>query len=331
MIGTALKKLAAQYRLTVNGGAAYGYLFGSFVTLAEGPLSHRLSIYVGSVNVSLPEGESLSPAAQCSDAIISMVTQANAAGNPYGLMQNRLIPAMTANKGVVTLNFRPDAAGINGLTRFLAEQMPRITPLTAPLQCMHCGRHTHGQGYPVRIAGDTVVPMHPECLQASAKAFPSRKTLLPGIAGAVIGAALGAFFWAGLHVLSLPAILGALLLLVLTAGGYTLLHGVPGRTQAIVVGACIAAAVLIGIAAGYAWEFHGQYVSYGTVVSGMMRESVFLRVRFKELFASASLRTPLLLKLLCGLIFALLGASTGYLRSAGHDSEHRPHAMPGQA
>lgn len=330
MIGTALKKLAAQYRLTVNDGAAYGYLCGSFVTLTEGPLSHRLSIYVGSVNVTRPEGE-MSPAEKCSDTIVSMVTQANEAGNPYGLMQNHLIPGITANKGVVTLNFRPDAAGISGLTRFLAEQMSRIAPLTAPLQCMHCGVHTYGQGYPVRIAGDTVVPMHPECLQASAKAFPGRKALLPGIIGAVIGAALGAFFWAGLHVLNLPAIPAALLLLVLTAGGYMLLHGVPGRTQAIVVGACMAAAVLIGIAAGYAWDFHGQYVSYGTVVSRMMRESVFLRVRFKELFTSASLRTPLLLELLCGLIFALIGALTGYVRSAGHDSEHRPHAMPGQA
>lgn len=332
MIGTALKKLAAQYRLTVNGGAAYGYLFGSFVTLTEGPLSHRLSIYVGSVNVTPLAGETQPPAAKCADMIVDMVKQANGEANIYGLMGNRLMSAVSVNHGgsVVTLNFRPDGIGMKGLTRFLAEQLPRITPLTAPLQCTHCGGHTHGQGYPARIAGDTIVPMHPECLQISAKAFAGGKTL-PGIVGAVVGALVGAFFWAGMHILNLPAILGALLLLVLTAGGYMLLHGVPGRTQAIVVGACMAAAVLIGITAGYAWEFHSQYVSYGTVVSGMMRESVFLRVRFKELFASASLRTPLLLKLLCGLIFALLGALTGYIRTAGHDSAHRPHAMPGQA
>lgn len=336
MIGTALKKLAAQYRLTVNGGTAYGYLFGSFVTLTEGPLSHRLSIYVGSVHVPLPEGETQPPAVKCSAIIADMIRQVNGETNVYGLMSNRLnhlVPAVSANHdgGVVTLNFRPDAVGTKGLTRFLAEQMPRITPLTAPLQCMHCGGHTHGQGYPVRIAADAIVPMHPECLQSSIKVFPGAKTLLPGILGAVVGALLGTFFWAGLHILNLPAVLSALLLLVLTAGGYTLLHGLPGRTQAITVGACMAVATVIGLMAGYAWKFHSQYVSYGTVVSGMMRESVFLRVMFKDMFASASLRTPMLLRLLCGLIFALLGALTGYLRSAGHDCPSRPHAMPGQA
>lgn len=333
MIGTALKKLASQYRLTVNSGAAYGYLFGSFVTLTEGLLSHRLSIYVGSVHVPLPQGETQTPAERCSALILDMIGKANGEANTYGLTRSRLNPAVavTHHGSAVTLNFRPDSAGTKGLARFLAEQMPRITPLTAPLQCMHCGGHTHGQGYPVRIAADTVVPMHAECLQACVQAAPGAKALLPGILGAAAGALLGAFFWAGLHILGMPAVLGALLLLALTLGGYTLLRGVPGRAQAITVGACMAAAAVIGITAGYAWEFHSQYASYGTVVSGLMRESVFLRVMFKELFTSATLRTPMLLKLLCGLVFALLGAASGLFAPAGHSQAYKPHALPGQA
>lgn len=332
MIGTALKQLANQYRLTMNSGAAYGYLFGSFVTLTEGPLGRRLSIYVGSVNVPLPEGEKLAPAAKCSAIITDMIEKANGEANTYALMQCRSIPAVTANNdgSVVTVNFRPDASGLKGLTRFLAEQMPRITPLTAPLQCMHCGGHTHGQGYPVRIAADAIVPMHSDCLQACGKAVPGRKAL-PGILGAVAGALLGAFFWAGLHILNVPAVLGAILLLALTLGGYVLFHGKPGRTQAITVGACMAAAVLIGVFAGYAWAFHSQYASYGTVVSGMMRESVYLRVMFKELFASGTLRTPMLLEVLCGLIFALIGVGCAFLTPAACSDPCSPHAMPGQA
>lgn len=332
MIGTALKKLAAQYRLTVNGGMAYGYLFGSFVTLTEGPISRVLSIYVGSVNVPLPQGETLTPAAKCSAIILDMVKQANGEDNVYGLMHSRFVPVMASSHGssVVTLHFRPDAAGAKGLERFLAEQLPRITPLTAPLQCIHCGGHTHGQGYPVRISAGTVVPMHADCLLASVKEFDGGKPL-PGILGAVVGALIGAFFWAGLQILGMPAVLGAVLLLALVLGGYTLLHGTPGKVQAITLGACIAAAAVIGIAAGYAWEFHTQYVNYGTVVSGFMRESVFLRVMFKELFTSATLRTPLLLKLLCGLIFALLGAVSAWLGTSGQTQAHKPHAMPGQA
>lgn len=332
MIGTALKKLASQYRLTVNSGAAYGYLFGSFVTLTEGLLSHRLSIYVGSVHVPLPQGETQTPAERCSALILDMIDKANGEANTYALTRSRLNPAMavTHQGSAVTLNFRPDSAGTKGLARFLAEQMPRITPLTAPLQCMHCGGHTHGQGYPVRIAPDAVVPMHADCLLASVKEFKGGKPL-PGILGAVVGALIGAFFWAGLHILGMPAVLGAVLLFALTLGGYTLLHGVPGRAQAITVGACIAFAAVLGIAAGYAWEFHSQYASYGAVVSGLMRESVFLRVMFRELFTSATLRTPLLLKLLCGLIFALLGAASALFAAAGSSQVHKPHAMPGQA
>lgn len=228
MIGTALKKLAAQYRLTVNGGMAYGYLFGSFVTLTEGPISRVLSIYVGSVNVPLPQGETLTPAAKCSAIILDMVKQANGEDNVYGLMHSRFVPVMasTHNSSVVTLHFRPDAAGAKGLERFLAEQLPRITPLTAPLQCIHCGGHTHGQGYPVRISAGTVVPMHADCLLASVKEFDGGKPL-PGILGAVVGALIGAFFWAGLQILGMPAVLGAVLL----GTGAGRIHPAPRHTR----------------------------------------------------------------------------------------------------
>lgn len=333
MIGTALKKLAVQYQLAVSNGIAYGYLQGSYVTLTTHPCCHRMSIYVGSVNVPLNEGEEFPPAVKCSAMITDMVTKASGEENIYGLLRNRFIPALVVNHSgsVMTLNFRLDHQGINGLQRFVAELLPRITPLTAPLQCSCCGGHTGGQGYPVKITDDTIVPMHTACCQEYVKKNHRAASVLPGIIGAAAGALLGAFAWAAISHLTGIAALGCLLVLILTLGGYKLLHGKRGRIQMITIGVCMAAAVSLGILANYVWIFNEQYAAYGNVVGSMMRESVYMRVMFKTVFTDGTALADFLRNHSIGLAFYLIGAASGLMQYKGAAEASAPHAMPGQA
>ncbi len=333
MISTALKKLADQYRLAVSNGMAYGYLYGSYVTLTSNLLCHRLSIYVGCANVPLAEGEELPPAAKCSAMIVNMVTSASGSENIYGLLFTRLCPAVVVNHSgsVVTVNFGKDQKGVQGLQRFVAELIPRITPYTAPLQCSCCGGHTGGQGYPVRIAADTVVPMHTACCQESARKHQSAASALPGILGAVLGALLGTAAWIALLRLTGLSALGCLAILLLTLGGYKLLRGKPGVTQLMTVTICMAAALIVGIIADYLLTFHHEYAAYGSVVSTLMRESIYMRVMFKGIFTDRTALLELLLNLAIGCVFVLIGAASGLLHYKGCSEAAKPQAMPGQA
>lgn len=333
MIGTALKSLASQLQLAMSNGIAYGYLQGSYITLTETLLCRRMSIYVGCTDVPLPEGEELSPAAKCSALIVDLVTKGSGDENIYALLRNRYIPALVVNHSgsVVTLNFRRDSAGMNGLQRFIAEMLPRITPLTAPLQCACCGGHTQGQGFPVRIAADTVLPMHTECLAQSSTAYSKRYHTTIACIGAAVGALIGAAAWAFIFHAGYIALIGATIILALTLGAYKLLRGAPGRTQMIVIGVCMVTAILLGTVAGYAWMLHDQYVAYGSVVNDMMRESVYLRVAAMRLLTDSGSVTRLIVDLGLGFVFALLGALSELGVSKGCASSEPPKALPGKA
>lgn len=333
MIGTALKNLAASHCLTVTSGKAYGYLLGSFVTLTESCLAYRLSIYVGSVNVHLPEGEELPPAAKCSALIADKVTKASGEENVYALLRSRFIPALVLNHSgsVVTIHFRRSKAGLAGLQRFILEQLPRITPLTAPLQCSHCGGHTQGQGYPVQTAPDTVVPMHAQCYQEALHADKTSRRTVAAVVAAAAGALIGAGCWASIFHAGLPAVLGALIILALTLGGYRLLRGHPGRPQAITVGICMTAAVLLGFLAGYIWMFHDQYAAYGTVVQGLMPETTYMLVAAKAIFTDKAALVDLVFNLSTGLVFSAFGAASALVNYKGCAACSKPKAMPGQA
>lgn len=333
MIGTALKSLATQLQLAVSNGMAYGYLQGSYVTLTETLFCRRMSIYVGCVDVPLPEGEELTPAAKCAALIVDMVTKGSGEENIYALLKNRFVPALVVNHSgsVVTLNFRKDAAGMNGLQRFIAEMLPRITPLTAPLQCCYCGGHTGGQGYPVRIAADTVVPMHTECLSQTGANKPSRLPHFAAIVGAAVGALLGAIVWALLFHAGYISALGALVILTLTLGGYALLGGKPGMRQNIVLVVCMVAAILLGTIGEYLWTMHEQYIAYGSVVSTMMKESVYMRVVTKQFFTNGRAISELLLNMGIGLVFALLVAGMWTSKEKGCAPAEPPKALPGKA
>ena len=47
MIGSGLKKLAAEYELTIEEGVAYGWLKNCYVAFSEGMGYKRMAIYIG--------------------------------------------------------------------------------------------------------------------------------------------------------------------------------------------------------------------------------------------------------------------------------------------
>lgn len=333
MIGKALKTLASQYQLTLSHGIAYGYLQGSYVTLSDTFFSHRMCIYVGCVNLKTSDTDPVSPAAKCASMIVEMINKGAGDKNIYAFTNLKFLPSPIAShkNSVVTINFSRNQRGLNGLQRFIAEMLPRITPLTAPLQCSHCGGHTAGQGYPVQIAPDTVLPMHSECFLSAIKVFNHNNNSNVSIIGAVIGSLLGAlgqlwFIHSGLN-----AILGALCILFFACLGARLFNHQPERKVSMIVGVCIFIALFFSYFGGLIWQLHDQYNAFGKVVADMMTEKMYIWVSIKTLFTNTADLSALLLYFVMSILFALFGIAITFSNTKGFASAETPKARPGKA
>ncbi len=314
MIGSAFKKLAAENGLTVESGMAYGLLQGCYVTLTEGAGYKRMSIYVGG-QVAAADGsvDMESPTVQNARNIAGMIAAASGDDNIYRLMtKHKNISALVVNHGgsVVTVNFFDNPGTMECISRFIAEMLPRIAPLCQPRQCLCCCGDVTGAGFPVRIASDTVVPMHGVCMdgvsvQDSAEEKSAGVSL--GFLGAFAGAMLGALVWGFVYYNGYMASLVGLLIGFLASLGYDLLKGRPGVAKVIAVIVCTILAVLAGTAGSILWSLHVYYQELGSVVHRMMPEFTYFRTMLAELLRDSEFVSGMVKDVLLGLLFAGLG------------------------
>lgn len=269
MIGTALHDLAAKHHLTIASGMAYGILNGCFVTFSNGKDNQCISIYVGPQEAPMP-GYAESRTVSCSRQIMQAISTASGADNAYCLMTgNENVPALVLNHAgsVVTVHFPDTPEATAGIERFISEVLPQLAPLTQPQHCIFCAQPTGSEGCPVRLSGDTVVPMHTACCKRASdnyrKANPKPGSLGKGILGAALGALLGAILLACLYNAGILARVVSLLIGLFASLGYTLLKGRPGREKVITVILCSLIAVLLGAFAGSLLPFVQKYQSLG--------------------------------------------------------------------
>lgn len=339
MIGSALKKLAAENGMTVESGAAYGYLQGCFVTLTEGAGYKRMSIYVGG-QVSAQDGVDMdSPTVVNAKNIAGMIAAASGEENIYRLMtKHKNISALVVNHGgsVVTVNFFDNPGTMECINRFVAEMLPQIAPLCCPGQCICCCADTADCGFPVMIAADTVVPMHGQCMDAAIDMHQSVRTassgnLFGGIAGALVGSLLGAIVWAVVYCFGYVAGIVGLLSALLASYGYDLLKGKPGIIKVVTVILSVILSVVLGTALGVAWPMHQEYASLGSVVQGMMSEFTFIKTTFRMLLQDSEVMTSLGKDVLTGLFFAALGCVDMLRKNiSGSADASKPKQLSGQ-
>lgn len=323
MSGNTLTTVASQYRLSVNSQMAYGYLQGSFVTLSDTLFSHKLCIYIGCCHMQDASPEAIMPAEKSADLILDRVNSMRQTGQPLGLVDHSFLPAVRKDHhgSVITLHFSKNRQGRTGLTRFITEVLPQLTPYTAPLQCACCGAHTLGQGYPVRISAGTIVPMHAACLhrlQPRRQPRQAIKQLIFPAIGALLGAALSVL----LMYYGLSPVFALLPVPVLTFAARRLFCRKESEVQILPVSLLSVLAILLAYIASNLILFHQQYQNMGDVVASMMRESLYLRISIKGLFTdiprlSQHLLPSALLALILTAVFA--------------PKTTRPKAMPGRA
>lgn len=337
MIGNALRAYAAQHQLTTTAGLVYGNCCGCYVTVQQSAQQTAMSLYIGAVEAVPPGSTEAPPTARRARAVADAILSANGGENPFRLLAvpDESPVDVVQNGSVVCVRFAPGDGGVEGLNRFTAECLPQLAPMTAPMQCIHCGGHTNGQGVPVRIARGLVVPMHQACHADCESRYKAAEKgdgkLLPGVIGAAVGGIIGAVVWALAYSSGLMAVAVVLLTSILSTAGYRLLHGRPGRAQAIAVACSVFLSVVLGMLLSCLWTLHLQYLDYGSVVNGMMRESVFLRVALGQLFADGAFVREMLVDLVIGLVFAGIACAGSLFSRQKADATLRPKTLPGQA
>lgn len=343
MISTALREIAVQNRMNIQSGCAYGMLNGCIVTLSGGTDYQRISIYVGAQEQPA-SGYDESYTVSCARQIIHTISAASGEENVYSLITgNEALPALVLNHAgsVVTVNFAATPAGDAGVVRFVAEILPQVSALTRPQQCIYCTHPTGGEGVPVRLAEDTVVPMHDGCLQQAAEGYARQHAAdgsKAGVWGAVIGAAAGALIWAMVYHLIYPAAILCVLIGLLASRGYDLFKGRPGMTKVITVALISLAAVLIGAFAGSLLPYFDSFASLGETTKHMFEELsasqpgwlTYIRANISN--PDQGYWTQLLVKLILGGIFDGIGCLDLLRQKDAFTAEaSKPRRMKGKA
>jgi hypothetical protein len=181
LLSPSLKKLAGEYHLSVQNGAAYGMCQGCFITLLDGSGYKQLSLYLGCGRATREEIESDEPTPFPPEALavldrVKEITQSGeytlAADKPhlgvYGLE--------LANGGNVlqirfadTLPRMISGKVIQEMRSFIDQVLPALADQTRPARCALCGKDTEGR-VPAFIDewGGYVIPMHRACAESAA-------------------------------------------------------------------------------------------------------------------------------------------------------------------
>lgn len=318
MISPAFKQLAQENGLMVASGVAYGSLNGCYVTLSGGTGYQRISIYVGPQEQPAP-GYPESQTVSCARQIIHMISTASGPSNCYGLLTgDDSAPALVLNHAgsVVTVSFADTEEAAPGVAQFVTVMLPQIAPLTRPQLCICCCEPTEGEGWPVRLSADTVVPMHDPCLEqvlGSLPDAPKARERNSGVPGAALGALVGAVLFVLLYNLGVAARIAGLLIGLLASWGYDLFKGKPGRAKLAPVIVCSLIAVLLATFAGSVLPFLQKYQTLGASTKAMFAELSggmpvwFTYVRASIASAGGAFWLGFGLDLLIGLLFTGAG------------------------
>ena len=133
--------------------------------------------------------------------------------------------------------------------------------------------------------------------------------LFPPFFGAILGALIGAAFWAFICInFDLISTFAGVIVGATACAGYNLCHGRPGWGKV----ACLAVAIIIGVTLGTiasaGWDIHAQYEEtyaqqIAACVPGVPTEEEYFLSAIKQ----DGVRRPFLMNLTMGILFAFVG------------------------
>lgn len=294
MIGSGLKKLAAEHGMKVDRGVAYGNLQGYAATMCEGSGWKRV---VFSTCFADPVQKTL-----FMDAIQTVNVQ----------KEYRVTNLSVAPNGIL-VDFLDNPGTMAKIRSFLAWFLPLLQQYQASAWnvCQECGCEVTAGKW--MLINGVASFMHDSCAAKAARDVEGENerrkqeddgTYLKGTIGAILGALLGAVVWALVLLAGYVASIIGLLIGWMSNKGYDLLHGKKGKGKVAILIVSVILGVIMGTLGATAIslameisEFPELGLTYGDIPAAML-------VLFQE---DAEFSSMILSNIGMGLLFAALG------------------------
>ncbi len=305
MIGSGLKKLAAEYGMKVSDGVGYGFLQGYPVTLSEGAGYKAIAISSKLTDLAVKQ------------AVMDELSQVD-------LSREYRVQALNFFPDVIAINFLDNPGTMKKLRAFIEWFFPLLERHGVPGDnvCPHCGCELTA-GKWVLIEG-VAHHMHDSCAQQVMQQIADDNvrekeerggSYLSGFLGALIGAAIGAVVWAAVLLLGYVASIVGLLVGFLAEKGYNLLKGKQGKGKVFILIAVVILAVVLGTLAADGYSLIGM-INDGLLPGFEVSDVPGLII---SLFVGdAEYRSATFANMGMGLLFAALGVF-GLIHRAGKE------------
>lgn len=256
MVGTALKKYAADHGMVCDGGYIYGKVRNRYIALVDGIGVKMLQVYI-------------CPPSLAEDEILTI--QVRNALEDCDVREYRLIRqnAVNVGKGRAVVVFQDGIGAMERIARYIDTVLPRLDRLeTTGDVCACCGGKLEGEAKHV-LLDDYILPVHGTCVdrimkQARAEEPEHREeNAVRGAAGAAIGAIAGAAVLAAVYMMGLISGVAGMLVGFLSNLLYGKFGGKNGRTRAAVVAVAIVLGVLLGQMGGVTAVYSRAYDEKG--------------------------------------------------------------------
>lgn len=304
MIGSGLKKLAAEYGMKVSSGVAYGSLRGYAATLSEGAGYKQIAF-----SVAFPD-----PAQKA--LFMDAVNDADV----EKLYRVQRIGISSRNVQVI---FFDNPGTMKKVREFLDWFIPLLDQHSATKAdiCPECGTQITGGCW--KLVDGIAHHLHESCGERVRTQIDGENEMRKqeaegsyglGLVGALVGAAIGAVLWALVLNAGYVASIVGLVIGFLAEKGYNLLGGKQGKGKVAILIVAVVAGVLIGtfgadVITLVSMINNGEtYLTYGDIPSALM-------LLLEE---EPEYRSAVVSNILMGLLFAGIGVFA-LLRKAGKD------------
>lgn len=294
MIGSAFKKLAAEYGMKVDRGVAYGSLQGYAATLCEGSGWKRIVFSTSFVD---PVKKTV-----FMDAIQAVNVQ----------KEYRVINLSVAPDGIL-VDFQDTIGTMGKIKAFLDWFLPLLQQYQASAWnvCKECGCEVTAGKW--MLINGVASFMHDSCAAKAVRDVEGENerrkqeddgTYLKGTIGAVLGALLGTVVWVLVLMAGYVASIVGLLIGWLADKGYRLMHGKNGKGKIAILITVIILAVVVGTLGAYAVDLV-QYMNTPEMVDWTLADVPLLLVLM--IIEVPEFRMAILSDIGLGLLFAALG------------------------
>lgn len=305
MVGSGLKKLAAENGMKVSAGVAYGDFRGYAVSFWEGAGFKAMSICTKFTDVT---------------ALNALQAQLNSRNlkKDFRVVQVSFVP------DGVFVEFHDDPGTMKKMNAFFDWFFPLLSESSATGVdiCPSCGCAIEMDGCWTKV-DNMVYHQHKACAGAMCRDIDAEYAQTQeedtgsyggGLVGALIGGILGGVVWAAVLLLGYVASVVGLLIAWLADKGYTLCHGRRGKGKVAILIVAILVGLLVGTFGADAFTL-AQMISAGELPGATFGDIPFM---FLLLFADSAYVTATLGNLALGVLFAGLGV-WAFLRKANKE------------